>query len=105
MQILNIWKSGIPAMCLAVSLLMMPGAANAAGCYPKLTQAEKRWDRMRAATILSKESEEEVRLLLTQAAELRHQAEIERCLRKVQKASELMDRRESRRRSGATKTN
>ena len=87
----KIWKSGLLASSLALGFILSPAAVQAAGCYPKLIQAENRWNLIQSGASLPKSTETKVRHLLTEAAELRHQAEIERCLRKVEEASKMME--------------
>lgn len=89
-------KTGVVAACVALSLLLPLHAAQAAGCRAQLTQAEQRWDRMRSRLDMPKNFEEKVTHLLTKAAELRHEAEIDGCLHKVQEASHEMDTRQAR---------
>lgn len=76
---------------IVASISIPVNFAHSVDCLTTLTQAEKRWNKLRYQTVMTPAYERKVTRHLTMAAELRHQGMTEGCLRQVVRAIKEMD--------------
>ena len=88
----NLKKIGMIAAIFA-SILIPANLAYSANCFAELTEAEQRWNKLRAQKVLTSGFTTKVTHHLIMAAELRHQGMNEGCLRQLEKAKKEMDAR------------